>query len=114
VNALGSGKEVYRFNMNIPVKLSKILLGYTGIYSHFNDNTKLILRGSNDGSNWTNLSAEVTYDATINSNSATETSIIYPYPATTQYATSANIFTVTQNAAKYQYYDIFLVKRRRN
>jgi hypothetical protein len=107
VNARGSGRQVYQFNMNIPVKLTKILLGYTGIYSHFNNDTKLILRGSNDGISWTNLSAEVTYDATINSNSATETSTIYPYPATTQYATSANIFTVTQNAAKYQYYDIF-------
>jgi hypothetical protein len=65
--------------------------------------------------NWTFLSgsgtststAEVAYDATINTSSATETSTIYPYPATTQYATSANIFSVTQNAAKYQYYDIF-------
>jgi hypothetical protein len=115
VNALGSGRQVYMFNMNIPVKLSKILLGYTGVYSHFNDGTKLILRGSNDGTNWTFLSgsgtststAAVTYDATINTSSATETSTIYPYPATTQYATSANIFSVTQNAAKYQYYDIF-------
>ena len=104
---VGSGQEVYKFNMNIPVKLSKITLGYTGIYSQFNDGTKLILRGSNDGTTWTNLTAQVTYDATINSVSATETSIIYPYPATTQYATSANIFSVTQNAAKYQYYDIF-------
>jgi hypothetical protein len=98
--------------MNIPVKLSKILLGYTGIYSHFNDGTKLILRGSTDGTTWTNLSGtsgtpEVSYDATINANSGTETSTIYPYPATNQYATSANIFSVTQNAAKYQYYDIF-------
>ncbi|MCX6228524.1 MAG: hypothetical protein NTV75_05020, partial [Bacteroidia bacterium] len=109
---VGSGQEVYKFNMNIPVKLSKITLGYTGIYSQFNDGTKLILRGSNDGSTWTNLSGtsgtpEVIYDATINTSSATETSTIYPYPATTQYGTSANIFSVTQNAAKYQYYDIF-------
>ena len=107
VNALGTGRQVYQFNMNIPVKLTKILLGYTGVSTHFNNGTKLILRGSNDGISWTNLSAEVTYDATINSVSATETSTINPYPATTQYATSANIFTVTQNAAKYQYYDIY-------
>ncbi len=112
INALGTGKEVYKFNMQIPVKLSKVYLGYTGVYSHFNDGTKLILRGSNDGTNWTNLSGTsgtpaVTYDATINTNSATETATISPYPATTQYATSANIFSVTQNAAKYQYYDIF-------
>ena len=115
LNALGSGRQVYMFNMNIPVKLSKVYLGYTGVYSHFNAGTKLILRGSNDGVNWTFLSgsgtststAEVAYDATIDANSATETSTIYPYPATTLYATSANIFSVTQNAAKYQYYDIF-------
>jgi hypothetical protein len=112
INALGTGRQVYIFNMQIPVKLSKVYLGYTGVYSHFNDGTKLILRGSNDGMNWTNLSGTsgtpaVTYDATINTNSASETATIYPYPATTQYATSANIFSVTQNAAKYQYYDIF-------
>ncbi|WP_395806169.1 hypothetical protein, partial [Daejeonella sp.] len=112
VNALGSGVSVYKFNLKTPVKLSKILLGYTGIYTHFNDGTKLILRGSNDGITWTNLSGtsttpEVSYDATINATAGIETSQIFPYPNTTLYSENANVFTVTQNQAKYQYYEIF-------
>jgi hypothetical protein len=66
VNAVGSGRQVYMFNMGIPVKLSKILLGYVNVFTQFDVGTKLILRGSNNGTTWTNLSGtsttpEVTY-----------------------------------------------------
>ncbi len=105
--AVGTGQQVYKFAMGVPVKLAKVTLSYTGTASQFNAGTKLIIRGSNDGTTWTNLSPEVTYDATVDANNATETSTIFPYPATTQYATSGNIFTVSQNANKYLYYDIF-------
>jgi hypothetical protein len=114
VNALGSGREVYKFDMNIPVKISKVYLGYANTSTQFSASTVLSLRGSNDGLTWTNLSGTsvtpgVTYDATIDANSATETSTISPYPNTTLYSKNANVFSVTQNAAKYQYYDIYWV-----
>jgi hypothetical protein len=112
VNALGSGVSVYKFDLKVPVALSKILVGYTGIQTHFNDGTKLILRGSNNGTSWVNLSGTsavpaVTYDATINATAGIETSQIFPYPNTNQYSENANVFTVTQNQARYRYYEIF-------
>jgi len=103
LNALGSGKEIYRFNLQTPVKLEKIYLAYANSNTSFAANTNLILRGSNDGTTWINLSAATTYDNLINSVSATETSSIPGSPQVIY----ANIFSVTQNAAKYQYYDIF-------
>ncbi len=109
VNAVGSGVQVYKFDMKIPVKLSKVYLGYTSTATQFSGTPILSLRGSNDGITWTNLNTGASYDATISANSATETTSISPYPNTTLYSTSANIFSVSQNAAKYQFYDIYWV-----
>jgi hypothetical protein len=109
VNAVGAGRPLLQFNMGSPVKLSKILLGYTSSSTPFAAGTRIVVRGSMDGVSWTNLSGETTYDATVNGTAGIETSSIIPYPATSQYSTYANIFSVTQNAGRYIYYDIFWV-----
>jgi hypothetical protein len=103
INPLGSGKEVYRFKFQTPVKLEKIYLRYVNTNTHFSAGTNLIIRGSNDGATWSNLSAATAYDQLIDANTATESTTIPGLPL----VNNAHIFSVTQNAAKYQYYDIF-------
>ncbi len=57
----GTPKEIFRFEMPSPIALSKIYLGYTAATTVFGASTGITVRGSMDGSTWTNLSAQTTY-----------------------------------------------------
>ncbi|KAI9549349.1 hypothetical protein GHT06_003715 [Daphnia sinensis] len=103
VRFLGStaaAKQVYAFNMNIPVQLNKIILSYTSTATHFLAGTNIVLRGSNDGVIWTDLSVPTVYSNTTATNGVTT---IPPFVG----VNNANVFTVTQNAAKYKHYAIY-------
>jgi hypothetical protein len=90
----GAPKEIFKFEMPTPVALNKIYLGYTSTATVFGAGTGITLRGSNDNTTWTNLSAQVNY---------TTTTTVATIPGVAGFVT-ANEFTVTQNANKYKYY----------
>ncbi len=90
----GAPKEVFRFEMPTPVALSKIYLGYVNATTVFGAGTGITLKGSMDGTNWTNLSAQTTYAAGASLGAVPGIAGV----------TFASEFTVTQNAGKYRYY----------
>ena len=90
----GTPKEVFKFEMPTPIALNKIYLGYTSNATVFGTGTGITLKGSNDNTTWTNLSAQVNYITTTT---------VGAIPGIPGFLT-ANEFTVTQNAGKYKYY----------
>jgi gliding motility-associated-like protein len=96
---------VYNFEMPMSVQLDTVFLGYINTNSHFNAGTVLKLQGSNDNNTWTDLNTGLTYTTTNNTALVNGTTSI-PSIGT---VAGANIFPVTQNAGKYQYYRIYWV-----
>jgi hypothetical protein len=90
----GAPKEIFKFEMPTPIALNKIYLGYTSTTTVFWTATNIQLKGSNDNTTWTNLSAALPY------NSSASLGAVPGVPGTTY----ASEFTVTQNAGKYKYY----------
>ena len=89
------GTNIYTFEFLSPVKLSNIYLAYINANSHFINGAVAKLQGSNNGSAWTDLNAGATY------NQANTSAALL-----SQGAQNYQLFTVTQNAAKYKYYRI--------
>ncbi|MFN5422171.1 MAG: hypothetical protein ACK5AO_02790, partial [bacterium] len=90
----GAPKEIFKFEMPTPIALNKIYLGYTSSTTVFWTATNIQLRGSNDNTTWTNLSAALPYNTSASLGAV-------PGVAGTTFASE---FTVTQNAGKYKYY----------
>jgi gliding motility-associated-like protein len=90
---------VYSFDMNVPVEINRLHLGYINTNTHFNANTFLRLQGSNDNMAWTNLNDSLAYNTTTATNGATT---VLGVAGTN----NVNIFPVTRNAGRYRYYRI--------
>jgi gliding motility-associated-like protein len=91
---------VYSFDMSVPVEITKLYLGYVNANTHFNANTFLKLQGSNDNSNWINLSDSAAYNTTVATNGVTS---IFGLTGTI----NANVFPVTKNSGRYRYYRVY-------
>ncbi|MCB0537698.1 MAG: T9SS type A sorting domain-containing protein [Bacteroidetes bacterium] len=78
-----TGVEVYHVEFPTAVELADISFDYATTYGAFN-NANIVLQGSNDDINWTDLNTGATYLAN-------------PTP-------DIDVFSVTQNTGKYKYY----------
>lgn len=89
------GTNIYTFEFLASVKLSNIYLGYVNANSHFINGAVAKLQGSNNGNTWTDLNAGATYNQ-----ASTNAALL------SQGTQNYQLFTVSQNAAKYKYYRI--------
>ncbi|PCH76054.1 MAG: hypothetical protein COB98_07345 [Flavobacteriaceae bacterium] len=87
-----SNLEVFRFDFDAPIELSRIYLLYKNQYTHFN-NGVVRIQGSNNGTNWTTLSEDVNYKSTSTKTGIKNRGLVYN-----------NTFNITKNQASYSSY----------
>ena len=90
-----ANKEIYRFDLATPLEINNIYLQFINTNSNFN-NTVIKVQGSNDGTNWTDLSGDVTYTTAANS----------PNPISGA-ASNTDQFEITQNQGAYSSYRLY-------
>ncbi|BDB56358.1 hypothetical protein SHINM13_06540 [Flavobacterium ammonificans] len=91
-------KELYKITFNYPVPLSQLTLRFADGNSHFNSGAIVKVQGSNDNTAWTDLNTGTTF------NTLTDNTIVAPFWTA---ATSNEVFTITQNQARYKYYRLY-------